>query len=146
MHKNFMKIALSEANKAFNVREIPVGAIIVKDNEILSYAFNQKESLNDATAHAEILAIKEASQILKSWRLSDCELYVTLEPCPMCAAAIIESRMKKLVFGAYNFEWGSCGTVTNIFNIFPYGKKIEVIGGIMEKECELLLKTVYSNR
>ena len=138
----FMSFALEHAYKALDLNEIPVGAIIVKNNEIISYGINQKEYLNDPTAHAEIMAIKSAAKVLNSWRLEECSMYVTLEPCPMCAGAIIQARIKKLVFGAYNLEWGACGTVFNIFSFLPSGKKIEVISGIMEKECEKILKNI----
>lgn len=142
----FMSFALEQANKAKGLNEIPVGAVIVKNNKVLSYGFNQKESLNDPTFHAEIIAIKNAAQVLNSWRLDGCTMYVTFEPCPMCAGAIIQSRISKLVFGAYNLEWGACGTVFDIFSLFPLGKKIEIISGIMEQECQALLENMQFRR
>ena len=123
--------------------EVPVCALIVKDNELVSRAVNQTESLNDATAHAEILAIKEASRKLDNWRLSDCILYTTLEPCAMCAGAIINSRLKAVVFGAYDLNAGACGSVVNLFSDLGKEKQIEVIGGILELEASKLLKDFF---
>ena len=110
-HKIWMKESLRLAEKAFSEGEVPVGAIIVKDGKIIGRGYNQRERLNDPTAHAEILAITAASGTLEDWRLSDCILYVTKEPCPMCAGAIINSRVSQLIFGAYDEEKGCCGAL-----------------------------------
>ena len=123
--------------------EIPVGAIIVKNNEIVTSAFNQKESLHDVTAHAEILAIREASKKLGRWRLDDCEMYVTLEPCPMCAWAIINSRIKTVYFGSYDMNYGALGSKIDLRTIS--GSKLNVYGGIMEDECNNLLNNYFIN-
>lgn len=111
---DYMDIALEEAKKAMELGEVPVGAIIIKDNKIISKAHNLKETLNDPTAHAEILAIQKATKVLKNWRLSGCEMYVTLEPCPMCAGAILQSRISKLHIGTFDDKTGACGSVVNI--------------------------------
>lgn len=111
---SYMDIALEEAKKAMELGEVPVGAVIIKDNKIISKAHNLKETLNDPTAHAEILAIQKATKALKNWRLSGCEMYVTLEPCPMCAGAILQSRISKLHIGTFDDKTGACGSVVNI--------------------------------
>ena len=134
-----MKRAIDIALKSDG--EIPVGAIIIKDGEIISSAFNQKEATNDVTAHAEILAIREAEQELGKWRLDDCEMYVTLEPCPMCAWAIINSRIKTVYFGSYDDNYGALGSKTDLRKIA--NSKLKVFGGIMEDECDKILKEYF---
>lgn len=131
--------ALNAAKKAKG--EVAVGAVIVKDGEMIASACNRKESLNDVTAHAEILAIKEAAQKLKNWRLDNCELYVTLEPCPMCAWAIIQSRIKTVYFGSYDTNYGALGSAIDVRKLANSGLK--VYGGIMEEECDKLLAECF---
>lgn len=114
MDKKFMEIALDEAKIAALKDEVPVGAVIVKNGEVIASAHNLRETLNDPTAHAEILAIKKASSILKNWRLNECEMYVTLEPCPMCAGAILQSRIRKLYIGTIDPSMGCCGSVVDL--------------------------------
>ena len=114
MEEKFMKEALKEAKKAYNKLEVPVGAVIVKDGKIIARGYNQKETKTDTTKHAEIIAIQKASQKLKSWRLLDCEMYVTLEPCSMCAGAIINSRIKKVYYGTSDNKTGAVGSVLNL--------------------------------
>lgn len=121
--------------------EIPVGAIIIKDGEVVASAFNRKEELNDVTAHAEILAIREASNKLNSWRLDDCEMYVTLEPCPMCAWAIISSRIKTVYFGSYDLNYGALGSAIDVRKLA--NSKLKVYGGILEQECDILLNEYF---
>ena len=134
-----MRRAIDLAKKANG--EIPVGAIIIKDGEILAETFNQKEVLNDVTAHAEILAIREAEKKLGRWRLDDCEMYVTLEPCPMCAWAIINSRIKTVYFGAYDHNYGALGSAIDLRKLA--NSKLKVYGGIMEKECTEVLNEFF---
>jgi len=123
--------------------EIPVGAFIIKDDEIISSASNQKEKLNDVTAHAEILAIKQAAEKLGDWRLDNCEMYVTLEPCPMCAWAIINSRIKTVYFGSYDTNYGALGSAIDLRK--TANSKLKAYGGIMEEECDELLKNYFKN-
>ena len=139
----FMKEALKEAEKAYKKLEGPVGAIIVKDGKIIARAYNQKESKTDTTKHAEILAIQKASKKLKSWRLIDCEMYVTLEPCTMCAGAIIHSRIKKVYIGAMDEKTGAVGSVLNLFEDYKFNHKPEVEKGILKEDCESLLKQFF---
>lgn len=136
-----MKRAIELSKKAEG--EIPVGAVIVKDGKIISSAFNKKEKNNDVTAHAEIVAIREAEQKLGKWRLDDCEMYVTLEPCPMCAWAIINSRIKTLYFGSYDTNYGALGSKIDLRKIA--NSKLKVFGGIMEDECNNILKKYFEN-
>lgn len=137
-----MAAALEQAKIAFNENEVPVGAVIVKDGEIIAVGHNMREKKQSALSHAEIEAIDAACKKLGSWRLDDCELYVTLEPCPMCAGAILNARIKKLVFGAYDINAGSVDSVMNVCN-HPYYKKPEIYGGIMEDACNDLLQKFF---
>ena len=130
-----MKRAMEQACLAGG--EIPVGAVIVKDGEVIAQAFNRKEELKDVTAHAEILAIREAAQKLNRWRLDNCEMYVTLEPCPMCAWAIVNSRIKTVYFGSYDMNYGALGSKIDVRKLA--NSKLKVFGGIMELECGKIL-------
>lgn len=134
-----MKRAIEIAKLAGS--EIPVGAIIVKDGEVIASAYNRKEELNDVTAHAEILAIREASEKLGRWRLDDCEMYVTLEPCPMCAWAIVNSRIKTVYFGSYDVNYGALGSAIDVRKLA--NSKMKVYGGIMEAECDKILNEYF---
>ena len=139
----YMKQALKEAEKAYRKLEVPVGAVIVKDGKIIARAHNQKETKTDTTKHAEILAIQKASKKLETWRLIDCEMYVTLEPCSMCAGAIINSRIKKVYIGAMDEKTGAVGSVLNLFEDYTFNHKVESETGIMEKECQETLKKFF---
>ena len=144
MNKEFyMKQALKEAEKAYKKLEVPVGAIIVKEGKIIARAHNQKETKTDTTKHAEILAIQKASKKLKSWRLIDCEMYVTLEPCTMCAGAIINSRIKKVNIGAMDEKTGAAGSVFNLFEDYTFNHKVDTEKGILKQECENILKQFF---
>ena len=138
-----MKEALKQAQKAYDKLEVPVGAIIVKDGQIIARAYNQKEEKQDTTNHAEILAIKKASQKLGSWRLNDCDMYVTLEPCSMCAGALIQSRIRKVYIGALDEKTGACGSVLNLLNDYKFNHNVEVETGILKEECEEMLKKFF---
>ena len=138
-----MKQALEEAKKAYKKLEVPVGAIIVKDGNIIARAHNQKETKADTTKHAEILAIQKASKKLNSWRLIDCEMYVTLEPCTMCAGAIINSRIKKVYIGTMDEKTGAVGSVLNLFEDYKFNHKVESQTGILAQECEEILKKFF---
>ena len=139
----YMKQALKEAEKAYKKLEVPVGAIIVKDGEIIARAHNQKETKTDTTKHAEILAIQKASKKLKSWRLIDCEMYVTLEPCSMCAGAMINSRIKKVYIGTMDEKTGAAGSVLNLFEDYTFNHKVEAEVGIMKEECQEILTNFF---
>lgn len=141
--EKFMKEAIKEAEKAYELLEVPVGAVIVKNNKIIARAYNKKETKNDTTNHAEIIAIKKASKKLNSWRLLDCEMYVTLEPCSMCAGALIQSRIKKVYIGAMDEKTGACGSVLNLLEDYKFNHKVEVETGVLEKECENILKNFF---
>ena len=141
--ENYMELALNEAKKAYKIEEIPVGAIIVKDGKVISRAYNQKETKNNPIAHAEILAIERASKKLGRWRLDDCDLYVTLEPCPMCAGAIIQARLKNLYIGTMDPKSGACGSVLDLSKDFPFNHKVNTIVGIKKLECEKILKDFF---
>lgn len=141
----FMSLALAEARTAAELGEVPVGAVIVKDGAVIASAHNQREVLNDATAHAEILAVREACRVLGGWRLSGCTLYVTLEPCAMCAGAAVNSRLSRIVFGAYDFRFGSAGSIADIPSL-PLNHRPSVLGGVMRDECEDLLRGFFEEK
>lgn len=143
MEEIFMMQALKEANKAYNKLEVPVGAVIVKNNQIISKGHNQKETKSDCTRHAEIVAIEKACKKLNSWRLNDCTMYITLEPCAMCAGAIIQSRIKKIYIGAMDQKTGCCGSVFNLFDDYKFNHHVEFETGICEEESEKLLKNFF---
>jgi len=143
MEETWMKEALKEARKAYEKEEVPVGAIIVKEGKIIARAHNLKESKHDTTYHAELLAIQKASKKLNSWRLIDCEMYVTLEPCSMCAGALINSRIKKVYIGTKDEKTGACGSVLNLFEDYKFNHKVEYEFDIMQKECEKILKNFF---
>ena len=142
MDKKFMLKALELAHKAEALGEVPVGAVIVKDGKIIGEGYNMRETKQSALSHAEIEAINMANKTLESWRLDGCELYVTLEPCPMCAGAIINARIKTVVFGAYDISVGSFDSVVNLASL-PYGFVPEVYGGICEAECSAVMKNFF---
>lgn len=138
----FMKRAIELAEISESQGEVPVGAIVVKDNVIVGEGRNRREAGKNALYHAEIEAIDNACKALGGWRLWQCEMYVTLEPCPMCAGAIINSRIKKVTFGAYDKKAGSFGSVTD-FNSLPYNHKPQIEGGVCEKECSEILSRFF---
>ena len=140
--EKYMLEALKEANKAFELGEVPIGAVIVKDGKIISRAFNKKESSNLATSHAEILAINKACKKLNNWRLLDCTLYVTVEPCLMCCGAIIQSRIKKVVYGTSNEYYGAVESIDNTLKKY----NIEVENNILQNECSNIMKEFFKKR
>lgn len=137
-----MSAALNLAKEAYADDEVPVGAVITQNGKIISTGRNRREKSKNALLHAEIDAINNACKKLGGWRLWNCEIYVTLEPCPMCAGAIINAHIPKVFFGAYDFKNGACGTITNLFEM-PFNFKPECLGGIMEEECSELLKSFF---
>ena len=141
-----MKKAIKEALKAQSIDEVPIGAVIVKNGKIISRAFNQMEKTQLATAHAEILAINKACKKLKSWRLDDCDLFVTLEPCPMCAGAIVNARIRKVYFGAYEQKSGSAESKFNVLTASGLNHVTEFEGGIEQEICANILKSYFKSK
>ncbi|HIV62300.1 MAG TPA: tRNA adenosine(34) deaminase TadA [Candidatus Butyricicoccus avistercoris] len=144
MDKKYMKAALKLAQKAADEGEVPVGAVVVCEGKIVGRGRNRRETKKNAIHHAEIEAIEKACKKLGGWRLHKCDLYVTLEPCPMCTGAIINARIKTLYYGAKDEKAGSCGTLVNLFDL-PYNHKPEVISGVMEEECADILKKFFKD-
>lgn len=142
----FMNEAINEAKKALEFDEIPIGAIVVKDGKIIGRGYNRRDVDNSPFAHAEMLAISDAAKILGNWRLDDCTLYVTLEPCPMCAGAIVQCRLKRLVYGAKDAKAGSAGTLYNIPQDSRFTHSCTVTAKVMEKECIKLLSDFFKKR
>ncbi len=143
MDEIFMKEALKEACKAYEINEVPIGAVIVRNGEIVGRGFNQKETLKDATLHAEISAIKDACRNLGGWRLPGCTMYVTLEPCSMCAGALVNARVERLVIGASDYKTGACGSVLNIVQMEKLNHQVDVKSGVLENECSDILKMFF---
>ena len=141
-----MRKALEEAEKAFDKDEVPVGAVIVRKGEIIAAAYNCREISKDATAHAEILAIKEACEALGGWRLIDCDMYVTLEPCVMCSGAILQARIERLYIGTMDPKGGAAGSTLNLFEDYHFNHKTEVVKGILEEECSQILKDFFKRK
>ena len=139
----FMREALKEAQKAYDQAEVPIGAVVVLNGEIIGRGHNLREKEQDATLHAEIKAIRQANQHLGSWRLEDCELFVTLEPCPMCSGAMILSRMKRVVFGAFDPKAGTAGTFMNLLQDSRFNHQVEVEQGVLEEECQEILRSFF---
>ena len=144
--EKFMKQALLMALKAEKIDEVPIGAVIVKDGVIIAKGYNKRESSQCATAHAEIIAINKACKKLNSWRLDGAEIYVTLEPCPMCAGAIMNARISKVIFGAYEPKSGACGSKFDVIGQSGLNHNAIAIGGVMEKECSTLIKNYVKKK
>lgn len=140
-----MKEALNEAYKAYDIDEVPIGAVIVRNGEIVGRGYNQKETLKDATLHAEISAIKDACKNLGGWRLPGCTMYVTLEPCSMCAGALVNARIERLVIGTNDLKTGACGSVLNIVQTEKLNHQINVQFGVLEEDCSNILKLFFIN-
>lgn len=142
-NEKWMKEAIKQAKKAAQKDEVPIGCVIVKDDQIVVRAYNKREMKQCSTAHAEILAIEKACKKLGSWRLEDCDLYVTLEPCPMCSGAIIQSRIRNVIFGAYDPKGGCMGSNMNINDVRGFNHYPDIEGGILQDECSRLLKEFF---
>ncbi len=138
----FMKLALKQAKKAYKLGEVPIGCVIVREGKVISKSHNFREIKKKAIAHAEILAINKACKKLDSWRLLNCTLYVTLEPCAMCAGAIINSRIQRVVFGAFDYKAGSCGSLCNLFEL-NYNHKPQLVSGVLENKCSKILSDFF---
>jgi len=142
-HEYYMGLALAEAVKAESLGEVPIGAVIVKDNEVIASAYNLRETMQQPSAHAELLAIQKASERLGTWRLTDCDLYVTLEPCPMCAGAILQARMNTVIFGASDPKAGCAGTLMNLLQDSRFNHMANVISGVCAEECGAKLTNFF---
>ncbi len=146
IHIRFLNSAIKEAQKALKQYEVPIGAVIVKNGKIIAKAFNTREQNHSAIEHAEILVIQEACKKLQNWRLSDCDLYVTLEPCLMCAGALVQARIRKVYFGAYDPKGGALGTLYKIHEDTRLNHRFQVEGGICEEECSKMLSSFFKNK
>ena len=146
IHEQFMNLALMQAKNGLEQDEVPIGAVIVKDHSILAAAYNQTEMLADPTAHAEMIAITQAAAALTSWRLIGCTLYTTLEPCPMCAGAIIQARISKVVFGASDLKAGACESLYHITSDERLNHQADVLGGILADQCGAVLSTFFHSK
>lgn len=142
----YMLQAISQAHNAWALGEVPVGALVVKDGEIIATGFNQPIGTHDPTAHAEIMALRAASSILGNYRLPGCELFVTLEPCAMCAGAMLHARLARVVFGAADPKTGACGSIVNLFEHKKLNHQTEVVGGVLADECSAMLKEFFVER
>lgn len=143
VHEYWMRQAIAEAQKAEALGEVPIGAVIVRNNEIIGRGYNLRETTLDSTAHAEMIAIREASEVLGAWRLLDCSLYVTLEPCPMCAGAIVQSRVPRIIFGTADPKAGCAGTLMNLLQEPRFNHRTEVIPDVLQPECSSMLTQFF---
>jgi tRNA(adenine34) deaminase len=144
--EHFMREALRQARKAFEASEVPVGAVVVRAGHIIARASNQVELLKDATAHAEMLALTEAEAAVGDWRLTDCDLYVTKEPCPMCAGALVHTRIRRLVFGCKDSSAGAAGSVMNLLQMPTLNHRCDVASGVLKDECVAILQSFFRKR
>jgi tRNA(adenine34) deaminase len=142
----FMGEALRQALRAYEAEEVPIGAVVVREGRIIARAFNQIELLKDATAHAEMLAMTQAESVVGDWRLTDCTLYVTKEPCPMCAGAVVHVRLARVVFGAPDVKAGAAGSVMNLLQFPTLNHKCQITGGVREPECKTLLQNFFAEQ
>lgn len=145
-HQHWMKQALDLAIRAFDQDEVPIGAIVVHNDRVIGEGYNQRETLKDPTAHAEMIAITQAAGAMESWRLLDCTLYVTLEPCPMCAGAIVQSRIPRVVYGTADPKGGACHTLYQITDDPRLNHRCAVIGGVMQEDCRELLQRFFAQQ
>ena len=143
MKETYMKEALKEASKAKKLNEVPIGCVIVKDNKIIGRGYNRRMKDKNTLSHAELNAIKKASKKLKDWRLDDCEMYVTTEPCQMCSGAIVQARIKKVFIGCMNPKAGCAGSVMNLLQVDKFNHQVEIESGVLEEECSSMLKDYF---
>lgn len=139
----YMELALQQAALAPHVGEVPIGAVLVHNHEVIAAAHNYREGLQDPTAHAEMIVIRQAAERLRTWRLTDTILYVTLEPCPMCAGAIVQARIARLVFGAWDPKAGACGSILDIPGEHRFNHRVEVVGGLLQQQSQVLLQNFF---
>ncbi|MCR5429661.1 MAG: tRNA adenosine(34) deaminase TadA [Eubacterium sp.] len=143
MKEQFMREALKEAEKAKKLNEVPIGCVIVKDNKIIGRGYNRRMKDKNTLSHAELNAIKKASKILKDWRLDDCEMYVTTEPCQMCSGAIVQARIKKVYIGCMNPKAGCAGSIMNLLQVDEFNHQVEIESGVLEEECSKMLTEYF---
>ncbi len=141
----YMREALKEAQKAFDINEVPIGCVIVHKDEIIATGFNMRNTNKNTLDHAELIAINKACEVLKDWRLEECTMYVTVEPCPMCSGAIIQARIDKVVFGTFNKKAGFCGSVLNILQMDELNHKVIIESGVLESECKDMMQSFFKN-
>ncbi len=144
IQEKFMKAALREAKKAYQIDEVPIGCVIVRDDKIIARGYNRRNIDKNTLAHAELTAIRKASKKTGDWRLEDCTMYITLEPCQMCAGAIVQSRMKEVVIGANNPKAGCAGSVLNLLQVAQFNHQVQIVRGILEEECSVMLSQFFS--
>lgn len=144
IHKRYMRQALNQAKKAAAKKDVPIGCVIVYEGKVIARGYNRRNADKTTLAHAEILAIKKASKVIGDWRLEDCTMYVTLEPCQMCAGAIVQARIPKVVIGCMNPKAGCAGSIINLLDMKQFNHQVEVTRGILEEECSLLMKEFFS--
>src|SRR5215467_10502198 len=144
--EHFMREALRQAQKAYAAEEVPVGAVIVRDRNIIARAHNQIELLKDATAHAEMLALTQAEEAVGDWRLTDCDLYVTKEPCAMCAGALVHTRIRRVIFGCTDPSAGAAGSMMNVLQVPAFNHRCEITSGVLQKECATILQNFFRQR
>jgi tRNA(adenine34) deaminase len=142
----FMRLALAEAERALGHGDVPVGAVVVKDGDVIAAACNERESTGDPTAHAEVLALRAAAKVVGSWRLSDTTMYVTLEPCPMCAGALVHARVQRLVYGPQDPRAGAAFSLYNIVQDPRLNHRVEITAGVLEEECATLLRSFFEDK
>lgn len=140
----YMKEAIKQAKKASKIGEVPIGCVIVYEDNIISRAYNKRNTKKLTLAHAELLAIEKASKLMGDWRLEDCTMYVTLEPCQMCAGAIVQARMKRVVIGAMNKKAGCAGSIINLLQMKEFNHQVDIITGVLEEECSTILQDFFS--
>ncbi|HAB61058.1 MAG TPA: tRNA-specific adenosine deaminase [Lachnospiraceae bacterium] len=143
MDQRYMKEAMKQAKKADKINEVPIGCVIVYEDRIIARAYNRRNTDKNTLAHAELLAIKKASKVLGDWRLEDCTMYITLEPCQMCAGAIVQARIKRVVVGSMNPKAGCAGSVLNLLQMNQFNHQVELETGVMEEECSRMLKEFF---
>ncbi|WP_284643086.1 tRNA adenosine(34) deaminase TadA [Paenibacillus silviterrae] len=142
-HVYYMQAAIEEARKAEALREVPIGAVVVRDGTIIGRGYNLRETSKDPLAHAELIAIKQASEALDAWRLLECRLYVTLEPCPMCAGAIVQARIPQVVYGTTDPKAGCAGTLMNLLQEERFNHQVDIVSGVLQEECSRLLTDFF---
>ncbi|PYJ93067.1 MAG: tRNA adenosine(34) deaminase TadA [Verrucomicrobia bacterium] len=144
--ENFMREALRQAKKAYDADEVPISAVVVRGEKIIGRAYNQVELLKDATAHAEMLALTQAEAAVGDWRLTDCDLYVTKEPCPMCAGALVHVRIRRIIFGCADLRAGAAGSIINLLQLPSLNHQCEITSGVLERECAAILQDFFRKR